>query len=178
MEDYCHAVEHSVEFQVLFLQHLYGPEVRVLPILVGSFGRSIHQDGVPEDNEDVKRFLGKLGEIGAREGNRLCWIMGIDMAHMGARYGDEFAAEANHGHMLHVEQRDKLRIERLNAADAEGFWDLVKENQDDLKWCGSAPLYTFLKAMPNARGSLRRYDQWNIDERSVVSFGAMTFRPA
>ena len=25
MEDYCHSVEHSIEFQVLFLQYLYGP---------------------------------------------------------------------------------------------------------------------------------------------------------
>src|SRR4029077_1758972 len=24
-EDYCHAVEHSIEFQVVFLQYLYGP---------------------------------------------------------------------------------------------------------------------------------------------------------
>jgi len=33
MEDYCHAVEHSIEFQVLLLQHIYGPDVKVLPIL-------------------------------------------------------------------------------------------------------------------------------------------------
>ena len=25
MEDYCHAVEHSIEFQIIFLQHVYGP---------------------------------------------------------------------------------------------------------------------------------------------------------
>ena len=29
MEDYCHAVEHSIEFQVVFLQHLFGPTVRI-----------------------------------------------------------------------------------------------------------------------------------------------------
>jgi hypothetical protein len=40
MEDYCHAVEHSIEFQVLFLQHLYGPAVRILPILCGSYART------------------------------------------------------------------------------------------------------------------------------------------
>ena len=38
----------------------------------------------------------------------------------------------------------------LFGAYAEGFWDLVQENQDDLKWCGSAPVYTFLKAVPSA----------------------------
>ena len=42
MEDYCHAVEHSIEFQVLFLQAIYGPDVRILPVLCGSFGRSMH----------------------------------------------------------------------------------------------------------------------------------------
>ncbi len=63
----------------------------------------------------------------------------------------------------------------MTGADAEGFWDLVQQNQDDLKWCGSSPLYTFLKAVPGTRGNLERYQQWNIDEQSVVSFAAMTF---
>jgi hypothetical protein len=51
----------------------------------------------------------------------------------------------------------------------------VQENHDDLKWCGSSPFYTFLKTAPDARGELLRYEQWNIDERSVVSFAGMAF---
>ena len=51
----------------------------------------------------------------------------------------------------------------------------MKENRDDLKWCGSSPFYTFLKAVPAARGELMRYEQWNIDEKSVVSFAGMAF---
>ena len=39
MEDYCHAVEHSIEFQVLYLQYVYGPNIRILPILCGSFAQ-------------------------------------------------------------------------------------------------------------------------------------------
>ncbi len=175
MEDYCHSIEHSIEFQVLFLQHLYGPDVSILPILCGSYARSILQGGLPEDNEDVRRFLGRLGEIGAREGDRLLWVLGIDMAHVGARYGDDFEAVAGQDGMEEVAVRDHARIERVNASDADGFWDLVQRNQDDLKWCGSAPLYTFLRAIPGASGTLRGYEQWNIDEASVVSFGAMSF---
>ena len=41
MEDYCHAVEHSIEFQVIFLQTIYGADVCILPLLCGSFGRSV-----------------------------------------------------------------------------------------------------------------------------------------
>ncbi len=175
MEDYCHAIEHSIEFQVIFLQHVLGPGVRVLPILCGSYLRSIYEGGLPEDAENVRRILGTLGEIAAREGGKLAWVLGVDMAHMGQRYGDQWDALAGRDEMSEVEVRDRARIERVAAGDARGFWELVQQNQDDLKWCGSAPIYTFLKAVPEARGSLRRYQQWNIDAASVVSFAGMSF---
>jgi MEMO1 family protein len=176
MEDYCHAIEHSIEFQVLFLQYLYGPNIRILPILCGSFVRSIYQGGRPESTEHVQRFFDSLGNISAREGNKLLWVLGVDMAHMGRRYGDQMIARVDQGEMAAVAERDKLRIERMTQADAAGFWELIQQNQDDLKWCGSAPIYTFLKTVPEARGTLRRYQQWNIDEQSVVSFAAVGFR--
>ena len=165
----------QVEFQIVYLQSIYGPDVKVLPILCGSYANSIYRGGKPEDNEDVKRFLGTLGEIATREADRLFWVLGIDMAHMGERYGDAYAAVANDGEMLAVGGRDRQRMERVEAGDATGFWNLVQERQDDLKWCGSSPLYTFLKVRPGIRGRVRRYEQWNIDDKSVVSFAGMSF---
>ena len=94
MEDYCHAVEHSIEFQVVFLQYLFGPSIRIVPVLCGSFARSMYQGGMPEDDERVRRALGALGEMAAKEGDRLLWVLGVDMAHMGRRYGDAFEAKA------------------------------------------------------------------------------------
>ena len=176
MEDYCHSFEHSIEFQVAFLQHMCGPEVRILPILCGSYARSVYKGGMPEDNEGVKRFLGALGDLNAREGERLMWVLGIDMAHMGRRYEDEYAAVAGQGAMVEVEQRDRNRIQAMNAGEADGFWSQVQERGgDDLKWCGSSPVYTFMKAVPEARGQLLRYQQWNIDDQSVVSFAGIAY---
>ncbi len=163
MEDYCHAV-------------LFGPRIRVLPILCGAYAHSLYEGGLPENNEYVARMFGALGELAAREGDRLVWVLGVDMAHMGRRYGDSFAAAAGRGEMESVSIRDRDRIACMEAGDARGFWELVQENQDDLKWCGSAPIYTFLKAVPGARGSLLHYQQWNIDEQSVVTFAGMQFR--
>ena len=176
MDDYCHAVEHSIEFQVIFLQHLFGPRIRIVPILCGSYGRSFHRGGLPEQDPHVEQMLGAFGELAAREGDRLLWVLGVDMAHMGRRYGDEIIATAGQNEMEEVARRDRARIERMEAGDARGFWELVQENRDDLKWCGSAPIYTFLKAVPQARGRLMHYQQWNIDEQSVVSFAGMKFR--
>ena len=168
MEDYCHAVEHSIEFQVVFLQHLFGPDIRIVPVLCGAFSRADNDDG-------VKRTIGALGEIAAREGDRLAWVLGVDMAHMGVRYGDGFEAIADQGEMEVVARRDRSRIERMEQGDAAGFWEQVQENRDDLKWCGTSPIYTFLRAMPETRGSLLHYQQWNIDPQSVVSFAGMKF---
>jgi len=56
---------------------------------------------------------------------------GVDMAHMGARYGDQFEAIAHNDEMVAVAERDQGRMERIAAGDAPGFWELVRENRDD-----------------------------------------------
>jgi predicted class III extradiol MEMO1 family dioxygenase len=185
VEDYCHAVEHSIEFQVLFLQSVFGASVRILPVLCGPFvcepslrsGRSGTARSRPEDDPELARALGALGELQARQGPRLFWVLGVDMAHMGQRYGDTLGVQARDGFMTDVAVRDHSRLDRIAQGDAKGFWDLVHERgADDLKWCGSSPLYSFLRACPGSRGRILHYDQWNIDEASVVTFAALAFR--
>jgi AmmeMemoRadiSam system protein B len=178
MEDYCFSFEHTVEFQVVFLQHALGPDVKILPILCGPFAESLYRGGLPEDSDRVRRFFDALAELHDREAGRLLWVLGVDMAHMGARYGDRFRALANEGRMAEVGMRDQRRMDAINAGDAVGFWDQVQQNHDDLKWCGSSPFYTFLKSVPRIQGELLRYEQWNIDEQSVVSFAGMAFSRA
>jgi AmmeMemoRadiSam system protein B len=180
VEDYCHAIEHSIEFQVIFLQHLFGPSIRILPILCGAFAAGPLARRPPEASERVARFIGALGELAAREGRRLTFVLGVDFAHVGRRYGDPFVARAHEGPLAAVTARDGMRLDRIAAGDAGGFWELVHQpphglDNDDLKWCGSSPLYTFLRALPEVRGRLLSYDHWNIDDASVVSFGALVF---
>jgi AmmeMemoRadiSam system protein B len=175
MEDYCHSVEHSIEFQVLFLQQLYGPDVSILPVLCGPFLQSMLNGGMPEDNPAVAQFLGALKNLAEREASRLFWVLGIDLAHIGRRYGDAFAAVAGQGVMTSVAGEDDRRLGLATTGDADGFWAAVRENHDPVRWCGAAPLYTFLRAVPKARGELLSYRQWNIDEYSAVSFAAIAF---
>jgi AmmeMemoRadiSam system protein B len=172
LEDYCHAVEHSIEFQVVFLQYLFGPDMKVLPILCGSFSETILSGaGKPEDDDGVARFLDCLAEINQTEDN-LFYVLGVDMAHVGRRYGDPWGARAG---MTDVADRDRDRIRQMELGSAGDFWMRIQENHDDLKWCGSAPIYTYLKTQPGIRGQLIEYEQWNIDDASVVSFAAMQF---
>jgi MEMO1 family protein len=168
-------VEHAAEFQVVFLQHLYGPKVRILPVLCGPFAGGPRARRPPETSDAVARFVGALGELAARD-PRLTFVLGVDFAHVGLRYGDHAAARADAGASVDVARRDRARLARIAAGDADGFWDLVTERgDDDLKWCGTSPIYTFLRAVPGTRARVHGYEQWNIDSSSVVSFGALSF---
>lgn len=175
MEDYCHSIEHSIEFQCVFLQQMLGGNFKILPILCGPFARALSSGEAPEKNDNVLRFFDALGEMADIHRSRLFWVLGIDLSHIGRRYGDDITARSDHGHMLDVGEQDAERLNHVCAGNTEEFFELVKIDHDRLKWCGFSPLYTFLSSTPDARGELIRYDQWNIDEESVVSFAAMEF---
>jgi AmmeMemoRadiSam system protein B len=176
-EDYCHTIEHSIEFQCVFLQHALGPELKIVPILCGPLAESLRAGGAPVDEQDRERFLGALGELAEKHRDQLFWVLGIDLAHLGRRYGDPFTAVANRGQMEDVAKQDRRRLELVCAGDSQGFLELVKEKGDELNWCGYSALYTFMKAVGKVRGRVLRYEQWNIDPQSVVSFASLEFCP-
>jgi AmmeMemoRadiSam system protein B len=172
-DDYCFAIEHSIEFQVIFLQHRLPGDLRILPVLCGPLFRN--GEGVPEADEGVGGFIEALAALVRDDPGRFFFVLGVDMAHMGRRYGDPFAATAGTGEMAGVEGDDRARLRAIEAGDADAFWGLLGDGADPLKWCGTSPLYTLLRAVPGLEGRLLRYDQWNIDRASVVSFGAIAF---
>jgi AmmeMemoRadiSam system protein B len=177
MEDYCHSSEHSIEFQCVFLAHVLGTtDFKILPILCGPLAESLYTGKAPESNDSVRGFFDALGELADTRRKDIIWVLGIDMAHIGRRYGDPTAALADQGHMMEVRERDVDRLARVCAGDAEGFFDLVHPNRDDLRWCGYSPVYTFLSAVKGVEGKVLNYEQWNIDEESVVSFAGVEFR--
>lgn len=176
-EDYCHRTEHSIEFQVLFLQYHFQQPFKILPILCGPFLESLSTSKPPESLESTRRAFDALAELHATR-DELVWILGVDLAHIGTRYGQLQPARAGEGVMKEVAEKDRHRLDRICAGDPEGFFDLVHPHGDELNWCGYAPIYTFLKSVGAAEkltGEVRSYEQWNIDEGSVVTFGAMHF---
>ena len=175
IEDYCHSVEHSIEFQVVFLQHILGNNFKILPILCGPFVNSFLSGKPPEAEDGVRRFFASLGEMAELHRDRLFWVLGIDLAHIGQRYGDPQEAKAQSGLMREIGEQDKQRLQQVCEGNSEEFFAAVVLNRDPLKWCGFTPVYTFMQAIKSVRGEVLKYDQWNIDEGSVVSFTAMEF---
>lgn len=175
LEDYCHSVEHSIEFQALFLRHVLGTNFKILPILCGSFLQSFLSGKPPESEDQNRRFFEALGEMAELYQERLFWVLGIDLAHIGQRYGDPIDARAEQGFMQEVRAKDLTRLRHVCEGNSSELLEMVLPNYDELKWCGFTPIYTFMQAVKGARGNVMLYDQWNIDEGSVVSFTALEF---
>jgi AmmeMemoRadiSam system protein B len=175
-EDFCHTLDHSAEFHVLWLQHLFGAEVKVLPILVGAYARSIYLDQQPPEAAlEVASFLRALQDLDRKHGRDLVWVLSIDMAHMGPRYGDQAGFGPDSANADAVLAKDRVRLGALATGDAKQFWADVLYEKDPLKWCGSSCLYTLLQVFPGMKTEALNYGQWNIDEESLVTFGALRF---
>jgi AmmeMemoRadiSam system protein B len=116
--------------------------------------------------------LDALGESIAGSVRKVCVIAGVDLAHVGPRFGD---ALANTPAVLErVAREDGKMLEPVIAADPAAFFESVAADGDSRRICGLSPIYAFLRALPGARGELLRYSQWP-DQQGAVSFCAAAF---
>jgi MEMO1 family protein len=170
-----HRAEHSIEFQAVMLQHVVGRHrpFTILPVLASYLHESLWSAADPEADPRVPRFLDALQETIAASSRRVCLIAGVDLAHVGPRFGD---AEANTpASLAQVERDDRAMLESVVGVDARGFYAGIAADHDARRICGLSPIYTLLRLMPAAaKGRLVRYTQWP-DPEGAVTFCAVTY---
>lgn len=183
-DEYLHRGEHSLEFQAVFLKYaaqkraaLTGqPEkpFKIVPILVSSFHSAVVGQTPPEGNSAVATFLRTLSGLAARETREVCFVAGVDLAHVGMQFGDR---EPITGDFLKwVESEDRELVSRLLELDAPGFFHNVAKDQDRRRICGFAPLYTLIHLLNGVRGSHLNYGQaFTPETGSAVTFTSVIF---
>jgi hypothetical protein len=169
-----HRGEHSIEFQAVFLQYLYAGrrEVTVVPVLASFVHEALLRGRRPEDDPRVPAFLDALGETAAAAGRKVAYIAGADLAHMGTRFGDP--EPISPAELERIGREDRAMLERVEAGDADGFFESVRRDNDRRRICGLSPIYALLRALGGARGSVRRYGQWP-DPEGVVTFASVVY---
>jgi AmmeMemoRadiSam system protein B len=169
-----HRSEHSIEFQAVFLQYLYAGrrDIRIVPVLTSFVHEALARGRRPEDDRRVRGFLDALAETAAARQRRVTFIAGADLAHMGPRFGDP--APVSPAELEVIDREDRALLDTVEAGDAEAFYESVRRDNDRRRTCGLSPIYTLLRALDGARGTLRRYGQWP-DPQGVVSFASVVF---
>ncbi|MET0849789.1 MAG: AmmeMemoRadiSam system protein B [Candidatus Rokuibacteriota bacterium] len=169
-----HRAEHSIEFQAVMLQHLYGTRrpFTIVPVLASFLHEAVWTGRDPEADRRVPRFVDALLETMAASPRRICLVAGVDLAHVGPRFGDREPNSA--GGLRAVEAADRSMLDAVMDGDVTAFYTGVAADGDARRICGLSPLYTFLRALPGVRGRLLRYSQWP-DPEGAVTFCAAAF---
>jgi AmmeMemoRadiSam system protein B len=168
-----HRSEHSIEFQAVMLRRLLGDRsFTVLPVLASFLHEAVWNGGEAEEDPRVPRFLDALAESIAGSDRKVCVIAGVDLAHVGPRFGD--ALPNTEAVLERVAREDREMLETVKAGDAAAFYGSVAADGDSRRICGLSPIYAFLRALPGARGDVLRYSQAP-DPQGAVSFCAAAF---
>ncbi|MBI4567983.1 MAG: AmmeMemoRadiSam system protein B [Planctomycetes bacterium] len=167
-----HRAEHSVELQVVFLQHaLAGRRFTVVPLLCGGFHRFILEKQSPAADAFVASVVRALRDAAREHGGRVCFVIGADLAHVGARFGTEQPMTPEFLSTLRA--HDTRLLERVAAADHESFVSDLAATGNQHSVCSVANIYTGLAAAGCGRGRVLRYDQAvDREENSTVTFAA------
>jgi len=169
-----HRNEHSIEFQAVFLQYLYAGrrDIRIVPVLTSFVHEALARRQRPEDDPRVRAFLEALAETVSASRRKVAFIAGADLAHMGTRFGDPEPISATE--LERIGREDRAMLEHVAAGDADGFFESVRRDDDRRRICGLSPIYTLMRALGGARGTLRRYGQWP-DPEGVVTFASVVY---
>lgn len=172
-DELLHRNEHSIEFQVLFLAWTLGTRgYKILPILVNSFHEMVLNGAMPLEDRRVGAFVDALSAELSAERRRVLIIAGVDFAHVGRKFGDDFSADD--GVVEWIRRDDRALIETISAGDPSAFFSHVARDRDRRRICGFAPIYTQLALLRGRRGRLLKYDiALEPQTGSAVSFASL-----
>ncbi len=167
---FLHKTEHTIEFQVVFLQKTLGNRpFKIVPILTGFSYHIFEYPMFEREREIVKQFTAALRKAIEAYPGRVTVIASVDLAHVGPRYGDQ--QKPDRAFLHEVKEADFQALEAVKKVDAEGWNRAVAAVEDRYRICGFSPIYTLLASVPATRGEILKYDQGLMDDHvSYVSY--------
>lgn len=169
--DFAHRSEHSIEFQLLFLQHILKHNITIIPILCGSLQAFLPEYSRDAYLEKAGPFLEALREIVMEPDTLL--VAGVDFSHIGPKFGHDRPAEYLEGQST---AHDKKLLEHLSMQDRERFWEESREVKDRFNVCGFSALACLLEVLPPCKGDILDYQVWHEEAtKSAVSFAGAVF---
>ncbi len=172
VNDFAHRSEHSIEFQLLFLQRLLGSaNFTVVPVLCGSPSLNLPAYTRQAFLDKAGGFLEALEEM--LEDEETLLLAGVDLSHVGPKFGHQQRAvdmeEETRAH-------DQALLEALAARDAGAFWAESARVEDMYNVCGFSALATLLEVLPVGPAKVLDYQFWREEPtNSAVSYATAVF---
>lgn len=175
-DPFAHFPEHSVELEVVYLQYLYENirPIRIVPLVVGSFRDCVKTGTEPSRQRDIQRMIDALRKCEEESPEPICYVISGDLAHIGPKFNDpDPVAEPLLSHSRH---QDRALMARAEAADPEGYFNIIAGEDDARRICGLPPTYAVLEAIRPTKGKLLHYGQYvHPQGYESVSFASAVF---
>lgn len=172
-EELSHKNEHSLEFQLPFLQHTVGTKkpFTMVPILTAFAPDDLAH---PEFIENVEQFIRIIKDALVGSGKSVCFVASAELAHIGLRYGDNKPPTDFSFHKCM--QWDMEMLKHVEQLDPDAFASFIRKEGNARRISGFAAIYTMLKLMKAEKGEVLRYDRGVTDQfNSTVTYASVVF---
>lgn len=170
-DDITHRSEHSLEFQLIFLQYMFGSDFSIIPILCGSFDKILDELSRPREIRGMEKFLEELRICAEEMNSEGLIVAGVDLSHIGPKFGHDQRATSL---LFEAKTHDKLLLDALCKGDIEEFWSEAKKVKNRYNVCGLSTLASLMEIQSVGKGYLLDYDFWLQEAtQSAVTFAAV-----
>jgi AmmeMemoRadiSam system protein B len=171
-DDFAHRAGHSLESQVIFLQHLL-PEnsFTIIPIFCGPLIPSLSGYSRSACMETAGPFLKALSNLLSHGDHDTLVVAGVDFSHIGPKFGHNMPAT----HLQsQSEMHDKNLLEAFSNMQKGQFWEESVRVKDQFNVCGFSAMACLMEILPPSRGQVLGYEVWHEQPtRSAVGFTTM-----
>ncbi len=179
-EDIRHLKEHSLEFQLPFLQHALGEGrmISIVPILCAFPPETLTGGDYTDLFHHIDRFLTVTKQAIQGSGQTVGVIASANLAHIGIRYGDKTPPTDFSFHKCM--QTDLEMMKKVEEVDPEGFAEFILKEGDQRRILGFPAIFTLLKLIQREgeprMGQVLRYDRGITDQfNSTVTYASIVF---
>lgn len=145
-DEFNHIGEHSIELHAILLRHLVDPacELRIVPILCGSFHQALKQKYSPQKLPGVPEFLNNLKRLRDKH-SELHFLASVDLAHMGRNFDQK---DMNKVKLDRLAQDDSRTISSIESGKAEDFFASLQADGGIRNYCGTPAIFSLLELFP------------------------------
>ena len=171
-----HVTEHSIEFQLPFLQETVGTRqsISIVPVLSAFSPVCLIDPALKDVVNQVEGFVALLKDAIVASGQRVGLIASANLAHIGLRYGDNKAPTDFSFHRCM--QTDLEMLKHVENVEAQGFAEFLLKEQDQRHVLGFSAIYLLLRLIEAEKGEVLRYDREIVDQfNSTITYASAAF---
>jgi AmmeMemoRadiSam system protein B len=171
--DFGHKMEHSIEFQTLFLDYYLEKSPRIVPILCGSIHEFIMEGRNIFDDERFQGMVGALRSlVEERDGNVLL-VSGVDFSHVGLKFDDPVPA---HALLPDARENDEKILASLCEGEPEKIFENALETKNRFNVCGLPSMLVFSTLLRGSQAEILSHDTYDEEAtKSAVTYASMIF---